>query len=106
MLGRRRECARELLAQRVDARVPVELMHARHADGHPLDDAEDRIICIIIECFHIGLGVDRPVGEGYCDACFTSDYPTETPSDSDKNRFEEKISRRRHPKKHGDAEID
>ena len=50
--------------------------------------------------------IDRPVGEGYCDACFTSDYPTETPSDSDKNRFEEKISRRRHPKKHGDAEID
>ena len=47
-----------------------------------------------------------PVGEGYCDACFTSDYPTEIPTDSDKNRFEEKISRRRHPKKHGDAEID
>ena len=67
LLGRRRECARELLAQRVDARVPVQLVHARHADGHPLDDAEDRIVRIIIECFHIGLGIDRPVGEPAAD---------------------------------------
>ena len=42
-------------------------MHARHTDRHPLDDAEDRIVCIIIECFHIGHGVDRPVGKPAAD---------------------------------------
>ena len=47
--------------------MPVQLVHARHADGHPLDDAEDRIVRIIIECFHIGLGIDRPVGEPAAD---------------------------------------
>ena len=36
------------------------------------------------------LGVDARVG--YCDACFTNDYPTEIPSVSGKSRFEFKIS--------------
>ena len=67
LLGRRRECARELLAQRVDARVPVELVHTRHADGHTLDDAEDRVVGVIVEHFDIGVGVDRPVGEAAAD---------------------------------------
>lgn len=31
-------------------------------------------------------------GEDYCTACFDGDYPTETPSHTEKNRFEEKIS--------------
>ena len=30
--------------------------------------------------------------EGYCDACFTNDYPTQIPQDSGKSRFEYKIS--------------
>ena len=30
--------------------------------------------------------------EGYCDACFTNDYPTEIPKDGGKSRFEFKIS--------------
>ena len=33
--------------------------------------------------------------EGFCDACFTNDYPTEIPKDSGKSRFEYKISERR-----------
>lgn len=33
-------------------------------------------------------------GEGYCDACFTSHYPTQVPEDSGKSRFEEKLSER------------
>ncbi|MEA4966159.1 MAG: amidophosphoribosyltransferase [Oscillospiraceae bacterium] len=31
-------------------------------------------------------------GVGYCDACFTARYPTETPKDSGKSRFETKLS--------------
>lgn len=31
-------------------------------------------------------------GEGYCDACFTSAYPTQIPQDSGKHRFETKFS--------------
>lgn len=31
-------------------------------------------------------------GEGYCTACFDGIYPTDIPSHSEKNRFEEKIS--------------
>lgn len=30
--------------------------------------------------------------EGYCDACFTNDYPTQIPQDNGKSRFEYKIS--------------
>ena len=34
-------------------------------------------------------------GEGYCSACFDAAYPTKTPTDSGKSRFEYKISERR-----------
>ena len=30
--------------------------------------------------------------EGFCDACFTNDYPTAVPKNSAKSRFEYKIS--------------
>ena len=33
--------------------------------------------------------------EGFCDACFTNDYPTQIPKDSGKSRFEFKISERK-----------
>ncbi|MGM9614132.1 MAG: amidophosphoribosyltransferase [Oscillospiraceae bacterium] len=36
------------------------------------------------------IGSDRR--EGYCDACFTNDYPTQIPQDDGKSRFEYKIS--------------
>ncbi len=36
------------------------------------------------------IGSDRH--EGYCDACFTNDYPTQIPQDNGKSRFEYKIS--------------
>ena len=32
-------------------------------------------------------------GKGYCTACFDGVYPTEIPSETHKNRFEEKISK-------------
>ena len=32
-------------------------------------------------------------GKGYCTACFDGAYPTEIPSETHKNRFEEKISK-------------
>jgi amidophosphoribosyltransferase len=31
-------------------------------------------------------------GSGYCDACFSGDYPTAVPKDTRKNRFEQKLS--------------
>lgn len=34
-------------------------------------------------------------GEGYCDACFTANYPTAIPSNTDKDRFEQKINEKR-----------
>ncbi len=36
-------------------------------------------------------------GKGYCTACFDGAYPTEIPSETHKNRFEEKISKARVP---------
>ena len=31
-------------------------------------------------------------GEGYCTACFGTEYPTEIPTKTDKDRFERKLS--------------
>ena len=36
--------------------------------------------------------IHKELGKGYCDACFTSRYPTEIPSEPVKNKFESKIS--------------
>ena len=38
-------------------------------------------------------------GAGYCDACFTGNYPTPIPEVTAKDRFEEKLSRRSKPGK-------
>ena len=38
-------------------------------------------------------------GAGYCDACFSGEYPTEIPSDTRKDRFEMKLSERKKPAK-------
>lgn len=43
-----------------------------------------------VEDLHYLLGSDEPVG--YCDACFTNNYPTAIPQDDGKSRFEYKIS--------------
>ena len=32
---------------------------------------------------------------GFCSACFDGDYPTEVPSDTRKNRFEQRLSERK-----------
>lgn len=38
-------------------------------------------------------------GSGYCDACFSGDYPTAIPADTRKDRFEMKLSERKKEKK-------
>ena len=38
--------------------------------------------------------IGQTVHDGFCDACFTNVYPTETPKDQGKSRFEYKISER------------
>lgn len=40
----------------------------------------------------LGELIHMPCGHGYCDACFTANYRTETPKDSGKSRFEIKLS--------------
>ena len=47
---------------------------------------------------HLSMLIGTPSGEGYCASCFDGKYPTEKPTESDKNRFEFKLSERR--KKH------
>ena len=37
---------------------------------------------------------DSPCPKGFCTACFSGEYPTETPSRAGKSRFEQKISER------------
>ncbi len=47
---------------------------------------------------HLSMLIGTPNGEGYCASCFDGKYPTEKPTETDKNRFEFKLSERR--KKH------
>ncbi len=44
---------------------------------------------------HLSMLIGTPNGEGYCASCFDGKYPTETPTEADKNRFEYKLSERR-----------
>ncbi len=44
---------------------------------------------------HLSMLIGTRNGEGYCASCFDGKYPTETPTESDKNRFEYKLSERR-----------
>nr|WP_304509351.1 amidophosphoribosyltransferase [Anaerotignum sp.] len=44
---------------------------------------------------HLSMLIGTPNGEGYCASCFDGKYPTEKPMESDKNRFEYKLSERR-----------
>ena len=43
---------------------------------------------------HLGMLIGKGKGEGYCAACFNGIYPTETPMQIGKNRFECKLSER------------
>jgi len=40
-------------------------------------------------------------GIGYCSACFDGDYPTAVPSDTRKDRFEQKLSERKNEVQYG-----
>jgi len=41
---------------------------------------------------HLNMLIGSQPGVGYCDSCFSGTYPTETPTEGEKNRFEKKIS--------------
>lgn len=41
---------------------------------------------------HLGMLMGVPKGEGYCAACFDGNYPTDIPKETNKNRFEGKLS--------------
>ncbi len=47
---------------------------------------------------HLGMLMGVPKGEGYCAACFDGNYPTDIPKETNKNRFEGKLSERRDKK--------
>ena len=44
---------------------------------------------------HLYMLIGSMPGEGYCDSCFSGNYPTEVPAVTHKNRFEKKISENR-----------
>ncbi len=44
---------------------------------------------------HLYMLIGSTPGEGYCDSCFSGNYPTEVPAVTHKNRFEKKISENR-----------
>ena len=62
---------------------------------HPVEEI-GRIIGVdslaYLRTERLGELIDVPCGHGYCDACFTANYRTETPKDSGKSRFEIKLS--------------
>lgn len=41
---------------------------------------------------HLNMLIGAQPGEGFCDSCFSGNYPTETPTEGERNRFEKKIS--------------
>jgi amidophosphoribosyltransferase len=43
---------------------------------------------------HAALLASGNHGKGFCTACFSGDYPTQVPIQTQKNRFESKISER------------
>ena len=44
---------------------------------------------------HLNELIGTAPGEGYCNACFSGDYPTVEPTTTKKDRFEHKISERK-----------
>ncbi|WP_331654232.1 amidophosphoribosyltransferase [Anaerotignum sp. MB30-C6] len=68
------------------------------ACNHTIDEIRD-IICAdslgYLSLDHLSMLIGTPKGEGYCASCFDGKYPTEVPTQSDKNRFEDKLSERR-----------
>ncbi len=48
-----------------------------------------------LEIDHLNELIGTEVGEGYCHACFSGEYPTKEPTTTEKDRFEHKISERK-----------
>lgn len=73
--------------------VDIDSRDALIANHHSIDE-----ICKIIGADSLGyLSLDHTkqlaeVDMGFCTACFSGKYPTQVPSESNKNRFEQKIS--------------
>ena len=45
-----------------------------------------------LDLSHLNMLIGNPPGEGFCQACFNGEYPTDIPNTTAKNRFEKKIS--------------
>ena len=67
------------------------------ACNHTIDEIRD-IIGVdtlgYLNVEHLSMLIGTEKGCGYCDACFSNDYPTQIPEDRGKSRFEHKISQR------------
>lgn len=68
------------------------------ACNHTIDEIRD-IIGVdslgYLSIDHLSMLIGTVKGEGYCASCFDGVYPTDTPTATDKNRFEYKLSERR-----------
>lgn len=67
------------------------------ATNHTIDEicqiiGADSLSYLSLE--HLGMLIGVKKGEGYCSACFDGCYPTEVPAQTNKNRFEGKLSER------------
>ncbi len=67
------------------------------ATNHTIDEicqiiGADSLSYLSLENLGMLIGVQK--GEGYCSACFDGCYPTEVPTQTNKNRFEGKLSER------------
>lgn len=67
------------------------------ATNHTIDEicqiiGADSLSYLSLE--HLGMLIGVKKGEGYCSACFDGCYPTEVPTQTNKNRFEGKLSER------------
>lgn len=67
------------------------------ATNHTIDEicqiiGADSLSYLSLENLGMLIGVQK--GEGYCSACFDGCYPTEVPTQANKNRFEGKLSER------------
>ena len=62
---------------------------------HPMDEIKDIIGADSLGYLameHLSMLVGSQSPQGYCDACFSGNYPTKEPIAAGKNRFEMKIS--------------
>lgn len=65
---------------------------------HTVDEIAEKIGVDSLGYLPIEALSELTEGMGFCDACFSGDYPTAVPTDTRKNRFEQKLSERKNTK--------